>query len=83
MDIKNAEFDADFEPVKKLQKTHAKKCCVQKFSVYNFFRWNFHIFSTDSNSASNLAFYTHIEFLQKKLSLVNMKYKYVELVFMS
>ncbi len=48
----NAEFDADFDPLKKLQKTHAKKVreekvtekwgfcfyyCVQKFSAYEFF----------------------------------------------
>ncbi len=30
MGIQNAEFDADFEYVKKLQKTHAKKAIYEK-----------------------------------------------------
>jgi len=45
---------------------------VQLFSAYNFFWVNFFAFSsTDSNSASNFAFYdTHKEFLPKHFLLL-------------
>ncbi len=50
--------NADLESVEKVaKKTYYFHYCRQKFSAYNFFWVNFFsLFSTDSNSASNLAF---------------------------
>ncbi len=50
--------------------------CVQKFLPYNFFWVHFcAIFSTGSNSASNLTFYdTHIEFLQKTFFFLHLHF---------
>jgi hypothetical protein len=66
--------------LKKFQKNSREKSCQQKNRVFDFcyclqkfsaFYELFCIFSTDSNSASNFAFYdTHCEFfLSKKLFL--------------
>jgi hypothetical protein len=66
MGIINTEFDADFEAVEKVAKKE-KSDRKMEFSAYNFFWVIFCTFSTDSNSASNFAFYdTYIEFLKGK-----------------
>jgi hypothetical protein len=78
---RKAKFNADFvsNPLKKLQKTKKRQkngvldfyYCVKKFSAYNFLGELLALFSTDSNSALNFAFYdTHKNFQMTIFGLI-------------
>jgi hypothetical protein len=74
--LKNVEFDADFDPVKKITKKFTQKVIGQKRlhkdikvkKTKFFITMSLITFSKDSKSASNSSFFdTHIEILLKIL----------------
>jgi hypothetical protein len=69
---KPAEFDADFESAEKVAKNSCEKSDQRKSDrKWSFWMNFFSVFSTDSNSALNFAFYdTHIGIVKKCLPVL-------------